>query len=360
MASLYIRPKSKFYWIKFRDPLTNKQRRESTGLLVADRSHRQRARQLEAEKTFLESKTPRSSSVHQWDLWVPDFLERRHALSPLTLIRKRAAWRQLSDYLRDAGVQTPQQLTRQHCLDYLPWRKGKGHLNSPQRRAISHNTVLTELKCLSSLVQEAVRRQWISSNVCHRLEIARELPREKSELSDTHIALIRAEIKRRMAQADSEQEKLNAQFLQVSFEIALAQGCRLNETWLPLSAVNLQEMEITFLAKGRNRYVAPLNPSLIPLFKRLKKANRTHTYTRPRMGSLIWFKFFARLRKRHPELANTSFHSTRVTVVSRAERAGVPEKVAMALVNHSSTTVHRIYRKIKRQELKSVWAALDL
>ena len=358
MATIYRRPKSKFLWIKFRDPVSNKLRQESTGLIAADRIHRQRARELAAEKTFLESKTPRSTSTHRWDQWVPVFLQQRHAMSPITLVRKSSAWRQLSEYLTESEVHSPQQITRQHCLDFVPWREGKGHLNSDKGRVISRNTVLMELKCLSSVLQEAVRRQWIAANVCHRLELQRELPREKSELNDEQIRLIRAEIQRRRKKASDDQEKLNAEFLDVSFEIAIAQGCRMAETWLPLSAVNLPEMEITFLAKGRNRYVAPINPGLVPLFKRLIKEKRSHTYTRPRMPSLVWFKFFDRLRRTRPDLANASFHSTRVTVVSRAERAGVPEKVAMVLVGHSSTTVHRVYRKIKKKELSAVWTAL--
>lgn len=358
MASIYERKNSRFIWIKFRDPLTNKIRRESTEFLADDRIHRQRARELCAEKTFAESQTPRSTSAHRWDQWVPGFLQQRHALVASTLARKTAAWRQLSEYLLTIKVQTPQQLTRQHCLDYVAWRKAKGHLNSPHQRRISHNTVLMELKCLSSIMQEAVRRQWCSANVCHRLEIARELPREKTELSNDQIRFIRSEIQKRKARAKSDHDRATSDFLEISFEIALAQGCRMAETYLPLSAINLEQMEITFTAKGNQRYIAPINPSLVPLLKRLQSEKRTHTYQRPRMGSLLWFKFFSRLRLKRHDLRNASFHSTRVTVVSRAERAGVPEKVAMALVNHSSTTVHRVYRKIKKTELSAVWGAL--
>jgi hypothetical protein len=42
------------------------------------------------------------------------------------------------------------------------------------------------------------------------------------------------------------------------------------------------------------------------------------------------------------DLKDVSFHSTRVTVISRLERAGAKEKTVMDLVNHASTTVHRI------------------
>lgn len=364
MASLYKRNRSKFYWIKFRDPATRKVCQEPTEFEHANPAHRQRAREFVAEKTFHESKAPKASSSHRWHLWVLPFLDARHATDDeadlKTLTRKLTAWRTLSDYLAEKEVNTPEQLTRQHCLNYVSWRKQRGHGRAKhKKKRLSNNTIILELKVLSSIVQEAVRREWVHANVCHRLEIPRDVVREKNELDDDDIRFIREEIARRVQKAESVEEKRNASFLHVSFEIALAQGVRMFETWLPLSDIDLEKMEISLLAKGKRRYVAPLNPSLVPLIKELKASGRTHTYDRPRMPSLVWFNLFDRLRSLRPSLAKASFHSSRVTVVSRAERNGVPEKVAMALVNHSSTTVHRIYRKIKKQELSAIWSALD-
>jgi site-specific recombinase XerD len=292
-----------------------------------------------------------------WQTWVIDFLKQRHAASPKTLSRKLTAWRTLASYLHEKKIPTPAHLTRQHCLDYVKWRKWSGNLRT-KKRNVSINTVLLDLKMLGSIVQEAVRRAWIQSNPCYRLEIAREIPKQKPELSPSDIELIRAGIARKLADPYNDEERRNAEFLRVSFEIALAQGCRLFETYLELDDIDTENMEIMFLAKGRKRYTAPLSPDLLPLVTELRKRGQTFTYTKPRMPSLVWFKFLDMLRRKHPQLKRVSFHSTRVTVVSRLGRAGVPERVAMALVNHSSTTIHRIYRRVDRSELPRVWEAL--
>jgi site-specific recombinase XerD len=358
MASLYFRNGSPYHWVKFRHPITFKVLRESTGFLRNDPVHRQRARQLLAEKNLFEAKIPRSNSEHRWDLWVPAFLKTRHGEPSRTLDRNMASWRILSAYLAHKEIAVPEQITRQHCMDFVPWRRSWGHRNSPALRRLSINTIIMDLKTLGCIMQEAVSRQWCEYNPCHRLGIKRARPREKDEMSDDQIAFIRERIRDRQREAASKEEMLNAEFLHISFEIAIHQGCRLSETWLPLSAVDLDNLEIEFIAKGDQTYKAPLNPALVPLLSELKRRNQKHTYDRPKMGGLKWFKFFDTLRKQRTDLANVSFHSSRVTVVSRAERNGVQEKVTMQLVNHSSTTVHRVYRKIKRHELKAVWTAL--
>lgn len=293
-----------------------------------------------------------------WRNWVVDFLKQRHAASPKTLQRKLSAWGTLAAFLDERKILTPAQITRQDCFAYLDWRRAMGNLLSRKKR-VAHNTILLELKILASIVQEAVRREFIKGNPCFRLEIAREVPREKPELTDEHVRIIRHAIARRLQRAVADDERRNAHFLHVSFEIALAQGCRMSETHIDLDDVDLANMEVAFLAKGRKRYVAPLSPALVPLFRKLKAQGRRFTYDLPRMPTLVWFKFMDRLRQRFPVMRPISFHSSRVTVISRLGRADVPESVAMTLVNHASTTVHRIYRRVKKSELKSVWSALS-
>ena len=44
----------------------------------------------------------------------------------------------------------------------------------------------------------------------------------------------------------------------------------------------------------------------------------------------------ARLRRRHPELGGTVFHSTRKWFITQCERTGVPEHYTATLVGHHS------------------------
>lgn len=358
MANLYKRDRSAFWWIKFRDPHTLKLCQESTGLRHDNPFQTRKAREICAEKALQEIRGGRLNESSRWSAWVPEYLAVRHAAAPVTLTRKLTTWLTLSEFLQSIRVACPQQLTRAGVLSYVQWRKEKGNLRKVGR-APAHNTILLELKILGGICQEAVRRGWIQSNPCHRLELQRERPREKGELTDEHIALIRAAIQKKLETANTDQARRNADFLHVSFEIAVAQGCRMTETYLCLSTdVDLKHRELHFTGKGNRRWSPPMNPSLVPLFERLIREGREYTYVRPRMPSLVWFKFMNKLRKHHPELSHVSFHSTRVTCVSRLERAGVPEHITMKLVNHASTTVHRVYRKFAPGEIAAYWAAL--
>jgi integrase len=110
--------------------------------------------------------------------------------------------------------------------------------------------------------------------------------------------------------------------------------------------------------KGGEPYVAEMNPSLVPLIEELRASGVEYTYDRPLIPSLKWFKFFNQLRAKYPEFDRVSFHSTRVTCISRLERAGAPESAVMKLVGHSSTTIHRIYKRTKSDELQSFWSAV--
>ena len=47
-------------------------------------------------------------------------------------------------------------------------------------------------------------------------------------------------------------------------------------------------------------------------------------------------KAYARLRRRHPELGGTVFHSTRKWFITQCERTGVPEHYTATLVGHHS------------------------
>jgi len=384
MASLYKRKGTNVWWLKWANPLKPRRARVerfSTGYAIGDPIAYRKAVQLKNEYALKESIGARSVREHPFAQWVVDYLQASHAGSPATLCRYLSVWKTMAAYLATQNIVTPGQITRQVCLAYVPWRLqhlphlngrppcGIGRLNPPlsgkvipQGRRVCRNTAIFEIKFLSKLLTEAVIREWLPFNPCVHLKLKRDPPRVKDEITDEQFQLIRRELDRRLARAKTVEEKRNADFLSVSFEIAWHQGLRLSETWIELKHVNLQTGLMRIRAKGNTHYEPPINPALRPLFLRLKKEGRRYTYERPHLYGLKWFDFFDALRQRHAGFENISFHSTRVTLESRMERAGAPEAVVMKLLNHSGTsgtTVHRIYRRVLHSEVNRYWSATD-
>lgn len=346
MASLYQRNGSPFWWVKYRCPSTGLTKRESTGFRVGVGADRQKAREIAAEKSLTESRTGFAGKTGEsWDAWVPSYVETRYGGSPRSLERVKTAWKKIETFLGHRHIPAPRHVSRETCLDFVAWCKTK------PGGEVSHNGALLNLRFLSAILGEAVRRGFASHNPAVRLDIKREKTPEKPEISDAEIEQIRAEIKK--VEDAAERHMLN-----VSFEIALAQGCRIFETWLDVNRdVNLDAGTIQFRAKGKF-YTTELNPTLRPLIHELRTSGRTMTFELrdPRRAdgrdlSAVWCGFLKRIG-----LGHLSFHSLRVTCVTRLHRAGVPESVAMKIVGHAGTTVHRVYRRVKREEGQSAWA----
>lgn len=351
MASLYKQSASTFWWLKWRNPKSGRVERFSTKRDWRDERQTREAIQIRAEYSLREAQFAAVNHDHPFHEWVMDYLLTQHQASPRTRQRYRTTWLTLQLFLDAQGILTPAQVKREHCHAFLRWRMELAHLNG--RKPISHNTALLELKLLVKLMQEACNRGYIEANPCLHLRIRKAQPAPRDEMTPEQEQIILDEINRKAREPMARPEIV--EFLKTSFEIARFQGVRLSETHFPLGHVNLARNEITILAKGGEYFTAPLNPRLRPLFERLIAEGRTQTYQKPRMPSLVWFKFFERLRRKHPGFERVSFHSTRVSVISRIERAGAPETLCMKIVNHASTSVHRHYRKVRSDELAKYW-----
>lgn len=356
MASLYKQKKSSYWWIKYRDPETGKTTRRSTKLRIGTQSTYRAALELVATHTLKERQTWVGAEAG-WQTWVPDYIKQIHATSPGTLQRYINGWDWLIEYFTEKEIKNPRMLTRAACISYVSWRK-QSHLRGGKSKPLSTNTALLELRLLSTLMNEAVRREYTHFNPATKLGIKKATPSEKDEMTDRHITIIRDEISKRLASATSAHEKATSHFLNISFEIALHQGCRMNETFLALDDIDITAMTIRFRTpKGGQPYTTALNPALVPMITELRKSGRTTTYQRPAQPSLCWWVFFNFLRRNHDGFARVSFHSTRVTCISRLERAGAPEVAVCRLVNHAGTAIHRIYRRTTTAELQSYWTA---
>lgn len=204
-----------------------------------------------------------------------------------------------------------------------------------KRRVCCHNTALYELRLLAKLLDEAKLRGYCQDNPCRSLQIRKEPPKVKPEILEADIQLIRARLK-------SEPE-----WMRVSFEIAIHHGTRLRATSVSLASdIDEGFRSITFHEKGQKVFTVPLHPKLVPLIMRLKAAGQARTCDIPMDASKQWTRFFRQIGR--PKYC---FHCTRVTVITRLCRSGVPEAKAMKFVGHSSTLIHRVYQRLRSDDL---------
>jgi integrase len=339
MASLYRRDRSPYWWIKYRDA-NGEICYESTGCRIGLGSETAKARQLKAKRTQEEADTARVSNKEHFDRWVIAFLETRYGRRKNTLTKYQQAWNAISTFLESNGLRRPRQLKREHVIDYLKWRQ-----NPPKDlgvRAVSLNSALLDIRIWRIIMFEAIAREFTAANPCSKLGISADRPKDKHEITSKEETLIRDKLKSRPS------------WMSIAFEIAIRQGCRFSETCLPLQDVELGRNQITFTIKGGRRHTTALVPALRPLFRQLKKKGRVMTYDMPPSRARNWHRFFRKVG-----LSHLSFHCTRVTVITRLARAGVPEQQAMRFIGHSTLEVHRIYQKLKPGDLSDCVSVLN-
>lgn len=355
MAFIYTRGDSPYWWIRFRDS-SGRTRQQSTGLRRDDPRQTRQARGLEATRTAEELAIPKPTNrADRWDAWCIDYLNTRFSSPEQSASKERVLynWGTIRAFLSSRGIECPSALRREHLFEFLTWRteaRGSG------LKPVSLTTALLDLKTLSILVGEAIRRGWATSNPCLRLGVRKPSPRQKPELSDADLTSIEEAI-----QTEPEPRRT---ILYRTFRIARFQGCRLRETHLRMGEDVLLHPTgggvIFFRTKGNRRHAAPIHPEIEPLLRSIAAAGESETFAMPKgrsQLSVMWTRFLHRHRftQRLPGLC---FHSLRVTVVTRLARSNVPESKAMAYVGHATTTVHRIYQRLKLDDLQDCVSAL--
>lgn len=346
MASIFKRPRSPFWWVKYRDPASGKICREST-LQSCNGPGTRRAREIEAEKTLLERRASQSVDRGSFDTWVKPYLNTKYRYNEKTLDRYLTCWRTLELFLAETKIKFPIQLRREHCFDYLAWREQPKVRNGKYRAG--HNTALLELKILAMIMKEAVIRDYANANPARDLDIKRAPRKIKPELLDQDYQLI-------LDHVATEPEPHRTAFRN-SLLVARYHGARLNETNVnPCRDVKLTTTaagtkgEITFKQKGGKVRVKPLHPELVPLFAELQQQKAKHTYEPWAWGNR-WTKLLRRigLAERKP---NVCFHSTRVTVETRLARAGVDKAIRMEYLSHDSQDVNDSYNRFTPDDLR--------
>lgn len=352
-ACVYPRKDSPFWWIKYWSPEKIRWVGKSSGFRRDDSLGYRRAlaeaRELSAEGRAARQVAPSS----RWECWVDDWLQMKHSDNSRTLNSERDRWRWIDAFLKERKIRGPQGVTYLLGLDYMKWRTSQ--VKRVSKKHPSHNTALMELRILSRAVREAVHRGYVHANPLERMGIKKHRASEKPELTDADVAAIRSALVEKEGHLP-----LEARWMTISFEIALHQGCRIRETSVPLSDIDEEVGRITFHAKGSKVFTTRLHEALVPLVKQLREIGVERTCVLPRMVTKEWHWFLKGRPERNWKgvCPNAMFHCTRVTVITRMARAGVPIQQAMAFVGHADETVHRIYQRLQSGDLNRCTEAL--
>lgn len=342
VASKYQRGGSRFWWVKFRDE-GGVVRRQATKFRVGVAMDTRACAAHVASLTLQEKNRGLvARDAHAFERWTPEFLRVRYANSPRTLTKYEGSWRVLSRWLAGIGVTAPGHVRREFATQFMMWRTAQKVSWLKGKRLVCRNSALTDLTIFRLVMFEAMKRGYIAANPISKLGMKRDAAREKPELTPEQIATIRAALGGK------------PEWMRVSFEIAIHQGCRFAETCLPLERVNLRDGTITFRLKGGRMHTTKLHPALRPLFERMMAEGRKATFAMPSAMARDWSRFFKRIK-----MPGVSFHCTRVTCVTMLARAGVNEQQAMAYIGHSQSEIHRIYQRLRPRDLDLCVAAIS-
>jgi hypothetical protein len=312
----------------------------STGFRIDDPDGERKARRW-GEERDVHVPAATAGDSHAWDRWVISWLRDQYAEpeQAKTLRSYLGAWSFLRLYLRERRIQGPEQLTYSDVTGYIPWRTKRTKRSG---KKVTKNTALHNIRILSVIMREAVRRNWCQGNPCDRLGVKKAaITKPRPEITDDEIARIREGLRTR------------PEWMRVAFEIALHQGCRLRETQVPLRDVDLDRRTITFRAKGGDTYTSALHPALVPLLRDLKARGATVACRIEHHSSRNFTRFLQSIG-----LGHLCFHCTRVTCITRMARAGVPVQQAMRYVHHATESIHAIYQRLRADDLQNCVAAL--
>jgi integrase len=286
-----------------------------------------------------------------WSAWVVPYLENHYRRQKKTLKRYLGAWDWIRTFVEEENLPHPQSVTYNHVMRFITWRSSRERHCG---KIVSRNTAICDVKLWGIVMREAVRRGYCTTNPCLKLGIQRDPPKEKSEILDAEADLITRLLNEKEASLP-----ITDRWMSTSFRIASLHGCRLSETQIPMTAIDFARQTMRLSAKGRNGkakvYTVRIHPQLMPLLLELQAARATITCVHPPMASKDFHTFF----QSRPELSHLSFHCTRVTVITKLARAGVPIQQAMAYVGHASQTVHKIYQKLKAEDLSLCTQAIS-
>lgn len=339
MASLVEKHGSRHWHMKFKDA-AGVWRLRSTGLLRTDARQNAEARVLLAQLNAAQLNNSLDGRVGEagW-AFVEEYLP---TCAPKATTRSsyRNRWNWISLFLAEHKIRTPQDIEYVHAARYIEWRT---HRKKRTGKTVCRNTAIYEVKFFAQIMEEAARRKLCVANPLVKLKLIKDDPDEKPEITDAEFGMILPAL-----------EKLppEKQWMKTSFLIAMHTGCRLGDTRMERMHWDFDRDVLTFLepkgGKKRN-FAIPMPPALRPLLLEIHRKKLRPQLRFPFQPSRKWQHFFHTLGLDH-----LCFHCLRVTFITRLARNGVPLSHAMRLVNHASTTIHRIYQRLGVDDVREV------
>ena len=324
MATKYPKSRSPYWYLQFIDK-DGIRRNQSSGLRFDNPKQTAEADIIVAQLTSAEV----SRGLHggtpdqRWE-FVPKFL-RDHCRDDGTYKRYVNRWEWICFFLAEKKIRAPENVTFATAQEYVDWRT--------EYKKKSGKSV----KLFSMIMQQAMRLKLCAANPLVKLGMKKDDPDEKPEITDAEFAII-------LSALENEPE-----WMQVSWQIAMHTGCRLKDTKLPMNQINFAEDSITFeKPKGgkKRAFSVPMPSALRPVLESLCDGRKV-ILEFPFQPSRQWQHFFRRVG-----LPHLTFHCTRVTYITRLARKGVPLAAAMRLVNHASSTIHRIYQRLDIKDVR--------
>lgn len=332
MASYYLKKNSNFFYVSYIDD-DGKRRAKSSGIRSDAEGAMAKILAYVKELDKIERLASKTSGGMGLFLdWVPGFIESYS--SEETRKRYCSVWDHLSFFFKLRGVKNPSQVTYEVIMAYLGFRVDGKMAERFGRRVGRRNTALLEIKFLSRIMTEAMRRGFVLSNPCTHLGLKRDTTRGKREITKIEESQIWRALESR------------PEWMRDCFLVGMKQGCRLSEVQVPLKRIDFDNQTIRFRTKGGKWHDAPLHKDVEKLARKAAREERELLVTLPTNASRIWQFFFDSIG-----LDDITFHCTRVTVVTRLARAGFSEVQSMQYVGHASDVVHAIYRKLKAHDV---------
>jgi hypothetical protein len=205
-----------------------------------------------------------------------------------------------------------------------------------------------EVKFLSFLMSEAIRRGHAETNGIALARIPLAIAKEKREITEKEITLARVELAK------------EPEWMATAFELQLHLGCRFSETRIPQERIDLRKMTIQVCDSKRQEgdprkwFTTPINSQLLTFLKTITWYDGFTIPTIERTMNRDYNRAIGRAA-----LGITS-HCLRVSFISRCHRAGLSEHEAMRLVNHSTRMVHRLYSKLNVEDARSAMLKVPL
>jgi len=333
VASLYKRKDSPWFWIRYKTK-DGRWASKATRYRIDNTLHRAKARQ-EAAEISIGEQDRRSTDLS----WVDDLIA-THPVSGNTRIYYRNSWRNLLRFMAERHIHL-EDFAPATAHDYIAWRTANPRTNGG---FVTRNQALQDIKILKWIHRNGRLLGHMTSMAMVDFRSRKSPVQRRPVFTEQDIARCREALASRHV----------PDWMRTSFEIAYHTGCRLKETRLPLSCIDLEAETMTFPEPkgGSGRaYTIPIPEGLLALFRKLKATPRSHTLEWPGAGTRVscyWRRFFNLLGlRRH------SFHGLRATRVTNLRRAGIVQAVAMRLVNHSSTLVHDLYQRHSVEDLRN-------